>query len=239
MSRLDSLKDYDDNPLMIRAKESVRVEKLDISLELARKLSSKGNNTVTLKLEAPIETSDKILDKYDIFNMSGSKTYMQLIDMWIDKALEGLAYEATVVTKETRKIVPKYATSTALIKGKETPVLRLNGKFSSVSSLLAHINALLPKYIQNNMGKGKAKSVLNYRTGRFARSAKLFKLDITRTNAIDILYKYMKYPYQTFEPGFAQGRPITRDPRILIQKSIRQIVREAFSKELQVKFTRL
>ena len=35
-------------------------------------------------------------------------------------------------------------------------------------------------------------------------------------------YTYMKYPYQTFEPGFAQGS-IKRDPRRIIGESVREI----------------
>ena len=63
---------------------------------------------------------------------------------------------------------------------------------------------------------------LNFRTGRFASS--VFVTDVTRTpqGFASIGYSYMKSPYQTFEPGFAQGSP-QRDPRKLIDKSIREI----------------
>jgi hypothetical protein len=33
----------------------------------------------------------------------------------------------------------------------------------------------------------------------------------------------MKNPYQTFEPGYRQGSPKTRDPKLLIAASIREI----------------
>jgi len=33
----------------------------------------------------------------------------------------------------------------------------------------------------------------------------------------------MKNPYQTFEPGFRQGSPTSRDPKLLISQSIREI----------------
>jgi hypothetical protein len=45
----------------------------------------------------------------------------------------------------------------------------------------------------------------------------------SREGMITAFYSYMKNPYQTFEPGYAQGSPKTRDPKLLIAKSIREI----------------
>jgi hypothetical protein len=45
----------------------------------------------------------------------------------------------------------------------------------------------------------------------------------SREGMITAFYSYMKNPYQTFEPGFRQGTPKTRDPKLLISKSIREI----------------
>jgi hypothetical protein len=63
---------------------------------------------------------------------------------------------------------------------------------------------------------------LNYRTGRFASSVRV--TDITKRQkdfqVLGILI--MKYPYQTFELGYAQA-DVDRDPRKLIDLSIREI----------------
>jgi hypothetical protein len=40
---------------------------------------------------------------------------------------------------------------------------------------------------------------------------------------ITAFYRYQKNPYQTFEPGYRQGSPKTRDPKLLIAGSIREI----------------
>jgi hypothetical protein len=40
---------------------------------------------------------------------------------------------------------------------------------------------------------------------------------------ITAFYSYMKNPYQTFEPGYRQGSPKSRDPKLLISSSIRDI----------------
>ena len=73
------------------------------------------------------------------------------------------------------------------------------------------------------MGDGSSKRILNYRTGRFAASAIVETMSQSRQGMITAFYSYMKNPYQTFEPGFKQGSPKTRDPKLLISQSIREI----------------
>ena len=84
--------------------------------------------------------------------------------------------------------------------------------------LLALLNRDLPRTVAKNMGS----PALNYRTGRFASSVRVTDVVTTSKGFPSIGYTYMKYPYQTFEPGFAQGS-VERDPRTLINKSIREI----------------
>ena len=88
----------------------------------------------------------------------------------------------------------------------------------SLASLIGVFNSQLPQKVAANMEE----PALVYRTGRFAGSVRV--TDITRTSKgfPSIGYTYMKYPYQTFEPGFAQGS-VERDPRKLIDRSIREI----------------
>lgn len=84
--------------------------------------------------------------------------------------------------------------------------------------LIARINAQLPSTVAKNMGS----PALNYRTGRFAESIRVLNVLQTPKGFPSFEYTYMLYPYQTFEPGYAQGSP-ERDPRTLIDKSIREI----------------
>jgi hypothetical protein len=83
------------------------------------------------------------------------------------------------------------------------------------------------------MGSGDQRSVLNYRTGRFAGSAKVERMSQSREGMITAFYSYMKNPYQTFEPGFRQGSPKTRDPKLLIAKSIREIAETRVANRLR------
>lgn len=74
------------------------------------------------------------------------------------------------------------------------------------------------------MGTGASKSVLNYRTGRLAESAKVERLSQGRSGMITAYYTYMKYPYATFSEGGVQQYPKTRDPKLLITKSIKELM---------------
>lgn len=135
-----------------------------------------------------------------------------------------------IVGKKT-KLKPKSVKKDSL---KATPLRsNLSGRFLSLFSLQDLLNKRLADQIQRNMGKGGAKAILNYRTGRFAESATVTRLTRTKEGAISAFYTYMHYPYQTFEPGFKQGLPISRDPRLLIGKSIRQLAVELASIRLK------
>lgn len=83
------------------------------------------------------------------------------------------------------------------------------------------------------MGDGNDKKILNYRTGRFAGSAKVERLLESRAGMITAWYSYQNNPYQTFAPGFAQGNIPTRNPNLLIGKSIREIAATKISNNLR------
>ena len=92
--------------------------------------------------------------------------------------------------------------------------------------LIQAINDRLHDKIQENMGKGRSKEILNYRTGRFARSAKVETLfEVKEKGAIGAQVKYMRYPYGVFEPGGRLHKP-GRDPHRIFGRSIRQILQE-------------
>jgi hypothetical protein len=106
-------------------------------------------------------------------------------------------------------------------------------RMPSLTSLQAYINEHLQSVVSANMGGGTERSVLNYRTGRFAESVKVDNLSQSRQGMITAFYTYMKNPYQTFEPGFKQGSPKSRDPKLLISKSLREIVATKVSNKLR------
>jgi hypothetical protein len=93
----------------------------------------------------------------------------------------------------------------------------------NLSKLMLMINSNLHDQIKKNMGTGSRRDILNYRTGRFAQSARVERLSESRQGMITAFYSYMKNPYATFSRGGRQDRPYTRDPKLLISKSIREL----------------
>jgi hypothetical protein len=98
--------------------------------------------------------------------------------------------------------------------------------------LQAMLEALLPQVVASKMGTGGA---LRYQTGRFANSVEPTQVMVGPRGGVHVDYTYMKYPYQTFEPGFKQGST-ARDPRKIIGESVREIAQSIIgSKFLKVR----
>lgn len=130
--------------------------------------------------------------------------------------------KATVVKKNTAAKGTKFPK----VQATHTPVALNPAKDPvslDLSSLLLYINNELAEKIKENMGGGNSRSVLNYRSGRFAKSAEVERLTLGRGGLITAYYTYMKYPYATFSEGGKQSSPRSRDPKLLISKSIREI----------------
>lgn len=100
-------------------------------------------------------------------------------------------------------------------------------------SLQNLINRQLQDVISANMGDGNSRNVLNYRTGRLAGSAKVERMTQSRAGMITAFYSYMKNPYATFSQGGQQQNPSSRDPKLLIAKSIREIAATQVANQLR------
>jgi hypothetical protein len=92
---------------------------------------------------------------------------------------------------------------------------------SNMLQYIAMINKELPDTVKKNM---REPALVN-RTGRFAESVRLTDIVSTPRGFPSVGYTYQKNPYQVFEDGagsapWANGK---RDPRKLIDKSIREI----------------
>lgn len=103
----------------------------------------------------------------------------------------------------------------------------------SLTSLQNLLNANLVEQIKQNMGSGSRRDVLNLRSGRFAESAKVERLSESRQGMITAFYSYMKNPYATFSQGGRQESPRSRDPKLLISKSIREIAQQQVANRLR------
>ena len=112
---------------------------------------------------------------------------------------------------------PKKVSSTTKPKLSDKPVAH------NLTALQSLLSSRLAEQIQKNMGKGNARNVLNYRTGRLAESARVERLSESKAGLVTAFYSYMRNPYATFSEGGAQQMPRSRDPKLLISKSIREL----------------
>lgn len=93
-----------------------------------------------------------------------------------------------------------------------TPASSLGGSPGSPMQAIAMFNSSLEEAIRDNMGS----PALNYQTGRFAESVKVFSITPSMGTSGIIQYAYRKNPYQLYE---GDGM---RDPRLLIDKTLRE-----------------
>ena len=113
------------------------------------------------------------------------------------------------------------------------PLNGTGGKFTSLANLQMLINSQLQDVVSANMGDGDSRTLLNYRSGRLAASAKVEYMSESRTGMITAFYSYMKNPYATFSQGGRQSSPRSRDPKLLIARSIRDIASQHVSNALR------
>ena len=99
------------------------------------------------------------------------------------------------------------------------PIKGSGSAMPSVLTMLGTLNQQLPSTLAKNMQS----PALNYQTGRFASSVRVTDIIFTPKGFPSIGYTYQKNPYQTFEPGYAQGT-VERDPRKLIDRALREIM---------------
>lgn len=92
------------------------------------------------------------------------------------------------------------------------------------SSLKNILNNKLPQQVAKNMGEPG----LVYRTGRFANSAQVVSIQTTKSGSPSIVFDYQRDPYDVFDRtlGKSPWNTPARDPRALVDKSVREIAQE-------------
>ena len=107
-------------------------------------------------------------------------------------------------------------------KGYPAPTKAQRESISPVS-LMSIINSRLPQTVVKNMGAPR----LENRTGRFANSVRVTDIQATRQGYPSIGYTYQREPYGVFEStSGTRFSDVERDPRQLIEGSIREIAAE-------------
>lgn len=177
----------------------------------------------------------------------GSPSVIDYIKYSIINAIEGkqvARYKQKTVTKNSVKSRTKAPVLSGLTK--KSPNIARTAKSKSrviktnlvtpratLVSLELLLQGNLVEQIKQNMGTGNRRDVLNLRTGRFAESVKVERLSESRAGMITAFYSYMKNPYATFSQGGRQQNPASRDPKLLIARSIREIAQQQVQNKLR------
>ena len=203
-------------------------------LNMLRRYLDPENYTQLNKFFRTRATSDEFIQK--LITSKGSPSMLDLIEDEIVSVISGkpnkyskqynssqiqldtikIPVDTKQINKQIKKDIMEVSKSISYLKS--VNLRNLKGQFTSLTSIQVLLNQQLHDQIKKNMGS----PALNYRTGRFAKSAEITGMSISRQGMITAFYTYMKYPYQTFEPGYAQGS-IQRNPKTLISTSIREL----------------
>jgi len=189
-------------------------------------------DSIMRKIEKVLRSSSYIAEFMD---QKGSNSINEDIEELIVQTIKnGKAKLKPHVKKpaEVSKNIVK-SKNTVNISSSTIKLRNQQGQFTSLINIQNLLNARINEQVAKNMGSGLRTDILNYRTGRFANSVKIDRVQMQRDSVLGIFYSYMKYPYQTFEPGYKQGSPRSRDPRILISGSIRELATKLISSRLR------
>lgn len=168
----------------------------------------------------------------DMLNMKGSpslkeKTAALVTDKFKGKKNVKVSAKSVKMSTKTKskgkgsKTGSKIVLSAMALRTRKAKRRATDSAAARPLQMMAMINKELPQTVKANMDL----PALENRTGRFAESVRVVDAVSTRQGFPSFGYTYQKNPYQTFEPGFAQGSP-ERDPRALISRSIREIAVE-------------
>ncbi len=229
----------------------IEIHRLSGRVEVVISLESRAANRGTFyDMEEPTRKSiEKEILEFLVPRIPGMEGSPSILDETARVVLEDAVYsidntgkkrppkKAKVKTRVTKK--DKVSTIDTASVGFKAKAKGKAGKFIppkdsvhnvtlSLTNMTAIINEHLPVYLKANMGKGRAKQTLNWRTGRFSRSAELKLLAEAKGSRRMVLrgvVDFMRHPYEVFSPGGKLHKP-GRDPKLLINKSIRQIMKD-------------
>jgi hypothetical protein len=217
----------------IRGELVLELELKDLN-QFKGNLSSWVGEIFSSIIKGQTESAIKFLQGIDIANLQGSPTIVDDIESLIGHTIVSGIKSGKVTTSKKFKAptatsshksttAAKKQTQPKKKKNLKTPIRRANNsRQRSISQsplqLLALLNAQLPGVVTKNMSLPG----LENRTGRFAGSVRVTDILQTARGFPSVGYTYDTFPYQTFEPGYAQGS-VDRDPRKVINLSIREI----------------
>ena len=174
-----------------------------------------------------VEGSDSLVGSHR------KKLIKELVKPFMNKKGITVKHEDFVIKENTNKSELKKAMGKLVIVGaakRKLPIAkkavkkkkqgRVKPPRMGLKNLLGILNAKLPEQVAANMGSPR----LNSRTGRFAQSVRAVDVTETAKGFQSVGYTYARRPYGVYEStSGSRFADIDRDPRTLIDLSIREI----------------
>ena len=178
-----------------------------------RIIDMKGSSSIRQKASAHI--TKRLVNKL----LTDKNTRVKIDPTLKDADRESKGKVSTQAKK--KNTVVKAAISKGRIPARKSQRKAKKGVSSDPLRLIGVINQKLPETVRRNMNP----PALQNQTGRFAESVKLTDVIRTPKGMPSFGYTYQKSPYQRFEVGRGDPPWATpeRDPRKLIEQSIREI----------------
>mgnify|MGYP003344295596 CR=1 FL=1 len=215
------------NQATLRTKEVDRIKRYigdTILPTVAEQAKKKFVGGLPQIVDASASPSTREFIEQSIKNSLQGNKVARLVKQSVAKKTDKKLFQTVAVVKKPQKLKLKTKSGGINIESHKLPISVSTQQ--NLTSLQNILNATLAQQIRQNMGDGNRTDVLNYRTGRFANSAIVERLTQGREGMITAYYNYMKYPYATFSEGGRQEFPRSRDPKLLISKSIREILQQ-------------
>jgi hypothetical protein len=212
----------------------------DYSKDLNKVLTKTTNPGYLLELRTSDNVTEYLSKLYkDVLESKGAGRQIKKTTPTVS-AIKSKKLNTKVSTPSNKVKIPLANMKTKLAKIKSDLNASKSAKAKSASGVLVDlislqnlINRQLQDVVSANMGDGDSRNVLNYRTGRLASSAKVEYMSQSRAGMITAFYSYMKNPYATFSDGGRQQSPRSRDPKLLISKSVREIAQQQVGNRLR------
>lgn len=223
--------------LAIRSQETKSAEKvftIEVKDESAVENQRKGREDEKRWIKETREALNQLIKTVDWPNQKGSRS---AIEAAISELLtSGKKAKGKITGKITKKsgaskVKTTLQTSKRSSRSKQItiplPIMDIGSKGREVtnwSSLIPIINNRLPDQVSANMNAPG----LVRRTGTLAESAKVVNIEKTREGYPSVVFNYQRDPYDVFDrvKGASPWNTPERDPRTLVDKSVREIVRE-------------
>jgi len=206
----------------------------DLSVGAELKLRSrKGNeaagNELTKALTEEIRSAvnNAVINK-NWADQEGSDSYKAALFKELNNIVVKGGGTGKIQAIDKSKNTAKQSTRTAIkvVQYKPAKVKKIEAKqpLINLQSIVSYINGRLPEAVRKNMGSG---SLVN-RTGTFSESAKLISAQMTPQGYPSLGYTYQRSPYDVFDPvlGKKPWNTPGRDPKKIIEKSVRDIAKE-------------